>query len=192
MCDKGQIHPESEPGVEEHPRTTSSMMRVDEQASHADGEESIHQDEVKSTDVVLEYSDATREDLQALIPSTFKLLWDGTLSPLPPSVTADSAHALLTNKLFVERLLDLRVNSQNDDEPPVTLLHGSETETVVRASLLRVKLEQQEAQEEAKRLAKLGPPAATSCTSWLTSSALKSLSSPPRSCRASPTGACLG
>jgi hypothetical protein len=74
-----------------------------------------------------------------LIPETFKLLWDGALSPLTSA--SDSISCGLTNKLFVEKLLDLRVSTQNDDEPPVTLLHGPETEHVVKQSLLRIKIE---------------------------------------------------
>jgi len=60
-----------------------------------------------------------------MIPQTFKLLWDGSLSPMG---TSDSIQASMTNKIFVESLLDLRISSQNDEEPQVTLLHGSETE----------------------------------------------------------------
>lgn len=45
------------------------------------------------------------------------------------------------NKTMVARLLEFRTRTANDDEPPVTLLHGSETETVLRHSLMRIKVE---------------------------------------------------
>jgi hypothetical protein len=60
----------------------------------------------------------------------------------------------MTTKVAVESLLEVRVGSANDDEPQVTLLHGAETEQVVKAALLRVRVEQQEALEEEKRRAK--------------------------------------
>lgn len=62
-----------------------------------------------------------------MISQTFKLLWDGSLSP-----SHDSVGISPTNKQFVEALLELRVTTQNDDEPPVTLLHGPETDSVVK------------------------------------------------------------
>lgn len=58
-----------------------------------------------------------------MLNRSYKLLWDGSLSPHP----GDQATSL-TNKLFVEQLLDMRIATQNDDEPPVTLLHAPETE----------------------------------------------------------------
>jgi hypothetical protein len=41
----------------------------------------------------------------------------------------------------------MRIRTQNDEDPPITLLHGNETETVLRHSLMRLKVEQQEALE---------------------------------------------
>jgi hypothetical protein len=48
----------------------------------------------------------TRDQLISMIPQTFKLLWDGSLSP-----SHDSVGISPTNKLFVEVLLDLRVST---------------------------------------------------------------------------------
>lgn len=78
------------------------------------------------------------------------MLWDGSISFFKDAVLASS-----TNKQLVQRLLDFRARTHNDDEPPVTLLHGQETETVIRHSLMRLKVEQQEAAEAAKRKAAL-------------------------------------
>ncbi len=47
----------------------------------------------------------------------------------------------------------MRIRTQNDEDPPITLLHGNETETVLRHSLMRLKVEQQEALEAQKRKA---------------------------------------
>lgn len=82
---------------------------------------------VKSNEIVVEYSNLTRQSLQDMIPFTFKLLWDGSLSPMS-ALYPESAQANMTTKLFVEILFGLRVDTQNDEEPQVTLLHGSETE----------------------------------------------------------------
>jgi len=51
-------------------------------------------------------------------------------------------------------LLDHRTNTEQDDEPPVTLIHGMETEQTLRKTLLRIKIDQQEALEELQRQAK--------------------------------------
>lgn len=91
----------------------------------------------------------TGDLLLQMLQQSFKLLWDGSLSP-----SNDAAAISPSNKQFVEALLDLRVTTQNDDEPPVTLLHGIETDSVVKQALLKIKVEQQEALEEQKRKAK--------------------------------------
>lgn len=144
LCEQGVIDPEREPSYLEHPATGRSVLQHMEEAEahHSEGEpaETVH-DEVKTHELIIEFAEETKHHITSLIPTTFKLLWDGTLSPMPPASAENSAYAQLTNKHFVETLLDVRVSSQNDDEPPVTLLHGSETETVVKSSLLRVKLE---------------------------------------------------
>jgi hypothetical protein len=106
------------------------------------------------SDVILELGEDTRQLLFAAIPEAFKLLWDGSLSPYCGPIVEGSLEGQKTNKRFTERLLDLRVQSQNDEEPQVTLLHGPETQAVVRGSLLRIKVEQLEAQEEIKRHAR--------------------------------------
>lgn len=101
----------------------------------------------------MEFSDETKSQLLQIIPNSFKLIWDGTLSPLGP-IFQDSYFINTINKRFVESLHDLRLQTMEDVEPQVTLLHGPETESIVKSCLVRIKVEQQEAQEEIKRRAK--------------------------------------
>ena len=51
-------------------------------------------------------------------------------------------------------LLEVRTNTEQDEEPPVTLIHGAETEQTLRKTLLRIKIDQQEALEALQRQAK--------------------------------------
>ena len=48
----------------------------------------------------------------------------------------------------------MRVRTNEDNEPPVTLLHGNETEIVLKSSLQRIKIEQAELLEAQKRKAR--------------------------------------
>ena len=41
----------------------------------------------------------------------------------------------------------MRTNTEQDEEPPVTLIHGAESESTLRKTLLRIKIDQQEALE---------------------------------------------
>ena len=91
----------------------------------------IHEDEY-----VLEFGHLTRTQIQREIEASFKLFWDGSISPFKDAVLASE-----TNKIVVSKLLDLRLRTANDEEPPITLLLGSETETVIRHSLMRLRVE---------------------------------------------------
>ena len=55
-------------------------------------------------------------------------------------------------------LLEVRTTSDQDQEPPVTLIHGSESEQTLRKTLLRIKIDEQEALEalKAKQAAEAG------------------------------------
>ena len=70
------------------------------------------------------------------------------------SVYKDGDWSSSCNKTLVQKLQEFRKSTQNDEEPPVTLLHGAETETVIRHSLMRIKIQQQEEIEEQKRKAR--------------------------------------
>ena len=57
----------------------------------------------------------------------------------------------MNNKDVLNTLLDLRTKTNDHLEPPVTLLHGVDTEQLLRNTLMRIKVEQQEALEAKKR-----------------------------------------
>ena len=48
----------------------------------------------------------------------------------------------------------MSTNTEQDEEPPVTLIHGAESESTLRKTLLRIKIDQQEALEALQRAAK--------------------------------------
>ena len=85
---------------------------------------------------MLEYGEQTRNKFVSVLESTFKFFWDGSLSIIKDAILASEF-----NKLATAKLLDFRQRTNNDDEPPVTLLHGEETETVIRHSLMRLKVD---------------------------------------------------
>jgi hypothetical protein len=80
------------------------------------------------------------------LSSVYKLFWDGSLSMVKTSVYASES-----NKRFVQELLNWRTITNEDPEPPIVLVHGIESEEVIRFSLLRLKAEEQERNEEQKR-----------------------------------------
>lgn len=65
----------------------------------------------------------------------------------------DTVLSSQNNKEVLNTLLDLRTRTNEHQEPPVTLLHGQETEQVLRNTLMRIKIEQQEALDAKKRAA---------------------------------------
>lgn len=52
---------------------------------------------------------------------------------------------------FLNTLLEVRTDSEQHEEPPVTLIHGAETEATLRKTLLRIKVDQQEAHEQLQK-----------------------------------------
>jgi hypothetical protein len=52
---------------------------------------------LKADEVIIDFSDETRNQLFIMLNRSFKLLWDGSLSPHPNDPAAS-----LTNKIFVE------------------------------------------------------------------------------------------
>jgi len=61
------------------------------------------------------------------IKCSFKLFWDGSIS-----MYMDTALSSSNNKEVIKVLLELRRKTQTDDEPPVTFMHGIETENLLR------------------------------------------------------------
>lgn len=72
---------------------------------------------------LLQYGPKTLHMLQEACKTTFKLFWDGSVS-----LFQETACSSQNNKDFLTTLLDVRTNTEQDQEPPVTLFHGSETE----------------------------------------------------------------
>jgi hypothetical protein len=58
-----------------HPYVADSVIHY-AQEEDAEGAEGI-----KPTDIVIEYSTQSRQTLRNMVNATFKLLWDGSLSP---------------------------------------------------------------------------------------------------------------
>ena len=92
------------------------------------------------------YGPKTIELIQHAINGSFKLFWDGSVS-----LYIDNIISSKNNKDVLNTLLEMRNVTQNKEEPPVTLLHGDETEKLLRITLMRIKIEQQEAVEAAAR-----------------------------------------
>jgi len=84
----------------------------------------------------LEFGEKTMVMLEQAIDNSFKLFWDGSISLFKQCVLASQ-----NNKRFVQHLQDARTKTIDDEEPPVTLLHGSETEGVLRQGLTQIKVE---------------------------------------------------
>lgn len=82
------------------------------------------------------------------IQKSFKLFWDGSVCMFQDNVLSS-----VNNKEVLNKLLDVRTQTNEDPDPPVTLLHGQETEKILRATLMRIKIEQQEALDAKKRAA---------------------------------------
>ena len=101
-----------------------------------------------STDYILQFGPKTVDMILCAINESFKLYWDGSISMFKETV-----HSSTNNKQFLMRLLEMRMATQEHYEPPVTLLHGAETETTLRETLYRIKLDQQAEAEAAKQRA---------------------------------------
>lgn len=80
LCEKGEIDPDNDHAYNHHPLTMNSLLHTEVQAEGSE-EEQHHSDEVKQGELILEYSEHTRTQLLEMIPATFKLFWDGSLSP---------------------------------------------------------------------------------------------------------------
>lgn len=65
----------------------------------------------------------------------------------------DTVLSSQNNKNTLNALLEMRSKTNDDEEPPITLLHGQETEKLMRSSLQRIKIEQHEELEAKKKAA---------------------------------------
>ena len=85
------------------------------------------------------------DEIISSINTSFKLFWDGSIS-----LFNDTAHSSTNNKVIINALLAMRNQTDIDSEPPVTLLHGDDTEKTVREAIIRIKIDQQEEMEAEK------------------------------------------
>ena len=97
-------------------------------------------------EVVLQYGPETMSELVSLLKQSFKVFWDGSISLYKDTVSSST-----NNKDFLNKLLDVRMASDQHQEPPVTLIHGHETEITLRETLMRIKVEQAEELERMKQ-----------------------------------------
>ena len=97
---------------------------------------------------VLAYGPKTIKAIQEAIRLSFKLFWDGAVC-----LMLDTTLACANNKEVLNTLLDVRTKTNEHEDPPVTLLHGQQTEKLLRDTLQRIKIEQQQALEAKKRAA---------------------------------------
>lgn len=68
---------------------------------------------------MLAYGPKTMRNLKQAVNYSFKLFWDGSVSMFQDTVLSSQ-----NNKEVLNTLLDMRTKSNEDEEPPVTLLHG--------------------------------------------------------------------
>ena len=66
-------------------------------------------------------------NLKQAVNQSFKLFWDGSISMYQDTVLSSQ-----NNKEVLNTLLEMRTRTNEDEEPPVTLLHGQETEKLLR------------------------------------------------------------
>lgn len=98
---------------------------------------------------MVDIDEAESRYLSSYVMDSFKVLWDGSIS-----IWLGHHLASMSNKKFVEDMQSMRQATENDTEPPVTLLHGEQTQQVLMNQLTRIKVEQKQAAEEAKWQAK--------------------------------------
>jgi 3-phosphoglycerate kinase len=112
---------EDQIGSKKNMNTTSysSMSKIDDQESNTKEKVVL----LNPEEFLLQYGPKTLNNLKEAIVTSFKLFWDGSIS-----MYQDTAFSSTNNKEFLTALLDMRTNTEQDEEPPVTLIHGSETE----------------------------------------------------------------
>jgi hypothetical protein len=121
---------------------------AEEQADNGEEEEVPAGETIPEGHFLLGYGPKTIEMVQQAIDTSFKLFWDGSVG-----LYIDTVIASRNNQDVLNTVLEMRTRTNDDEEPPVTLLHGQETEKVLRQSLMRIKIEQQEALDAKRRAA---------------------------------------
>lgn len=68
------------------------------------------------------------------IETSFKIFWDGAISNY-----MDTNKSSENNKVFLNKLLEMRANTEQEVDPPVVLIHGNHTESCLRSTLTKIK-----------------------------------------------------
>lgn len=105
---------------------------------------------IREGSYVLCFGPKTVRAIQSAIAKSFKLFWDGSIS-----MYRDTFLSSANNKDVLRTLLDLRRATNEHEEPPVTFMHGQETEKFLRSTLLVMKDEEQKALEAKQRALQL-------------------------------------
>lgn len=114
-----------------------------------DDGEAPEEPSIPASHYILSYGPKTVRALQDAIRLSFKCFWDGSVCMYYNDTILSSQN----NKEVLNTLLEVRTKTNDHEDPPVTLLHGQETEKVLRTTLMRIKVEQQEAVDAKKRAA---------------------------------------
>ena len=120
----------------------SNAVEENEDAEEAkEGENAVEESRVEikqmdPDDFILQYGPETVSELGHLLAHSFKVFWDGSIS-----LYNDTIYSSTNNKEFLNKLLDIRMHSDQHQEPPVTLIHGHDTEMTLRDTLMRIKVE---------------------------------------------------
>lgn len=85
-------------------------------------------------DHTLQYGPKTMHVITEAVEHSYKIFWDGTVSPF-----IDTNKSCENNKIFLKKLLEIRQNTEQDEQPPVVLIHGQETEATLRQTLTKIK-----------------------------------------------------
>jgi len=95
---------------------------------------------------VIAYGHKTISAIEEAISKSFKLFWDGSIC-----MFIDATLSANNNKEVLKCLLEHRRKTNEHQDPPVTLLHGEETERLLRSTLLVIKDDEQKALEAKQR-----------------------------------------
>jgi 3-phosphoglycerate kinase len=86
---------------------------------------------INSDHFVLGYGPKSIEAIKTAIKQSFKLFWDGSIGMFLETALSSS-----NNKEALKVLLDLRRCTDKLEEPPVTFMHGIESELLLRHTLM--------------------------------------------------------
>lgn len=91
---------------------------------------------------MISYGPKTIGKIKKAINESFKLFWDGSIS-----IYQDTFLSSQSNREILKTLLEMRRKTNEDKEPPITLMHGNDTEGMLRLTLMSIKDEEQKALE---------------------------------------------